>query len=72
MALACHIGSADVDRWQATVPGRDARTLRVDLGRSAGWYDVSVILSASPRYLRRFAGHHEDGRAATSDPGPGA
>ncbi len=69
MALACHIGSADVDRRQATVPGRDDRTLRVDLSRRAGGHDMSVTLAAPPAPVH---GYHEEGGAATSDPGPGA
>ncbi len=42
----------------------------LDLASSAGWYDIAVVTPDTPRYLRRFAGHHEDGRPATSDPGP--
>ncbi|MET0505215.1 MAG: phospholipase domain-containing protein, partial [Luteibacter sp.] len=40
-----------------------------DLAESGGWYDIAVTLPVAPRFLRRFAGHHEDGRPATSDPG---
>ncbi|WP_036114090.1 MULTISPECIES: phosphocholine-specific phospholipase C [Luteibacter] len=45
-------------------------TLSFDLQASAGWYDIDIVSPAQPRYLRRFAGHHEDGQPATSDPGP--
>ncbi|MDR6641557.1 phospholipase C [Luteibacter sp. 1214] len=45
-------------------------TLSFDLQASAGWYDIDIISPEQPRYLRRFAGHHEDGQPATSDPGP--
>jgi phospholipase C len=41
-----------------------------DLAPSSGWYDVTITTPEAPRYLRRFAGHHEDGKPATSDPGP--
>ncbi|TCV94766.1 phospholipase C [Luteibacter rhizovicinus] len=44
--------------------------LPFDVSRSAGWYDISVSMAEAPRYLRRFAGHLEDGRPSTSDPGP--
>jgi phospholipase C len=37
----------------------------------AGWYDVSVTSDASPRYLRRLAGHVETGRPSVSDPSLG-
>ncbi|HEY4291988.1 phospholipase domain-containing protein [Luteibacter sp.] len=49
-----------------------SETIVIDLNESAGWYDVAISLPATPRYLRRFAGRHEDGHAATSDPGPRA
>lgn len=42
----------------------------IDLTASAGWYDVGITTPEAPRYLRRYAGHHEDGHPATSDPGP--
>jgi phospholipase C len=45
-----------------------SQTLPLDLTGSAGWYDIAVTTASAPRYLRRFAGHHEDGKPATSDP----
>jgi phospholipase C len=42
----------------------------LDLASSAGWYDIAITMPDAPRYLRRFAGRHEDGRPTTSDPGP--
>jgi phospholipase C len=45
-------------------------TVVIDLAGSAGWYDLNITTPEAPRYLRRFAGHHEDGHPATSDPGP--
>lgn len=52
-------------------PGSES-TFPLELGASAGWYDVTIDLPDAPRYLRRFAGHHDDGKPATSDPGYGA
>ena len=40
----------------------------VHTDRANGWYDVSVKISSDPGYLRRFAGHVENGRPSTSDP----
>jgi phospholipase C len=53
----------------ALAPGARG-TLTLELAASAGWYDVAITMPDAPRYLRRFAGHHEDGRPSTSDPGP--
>ncbi|NEA64890.1 phospholipase C, phosphocholine-specific [Streptomyces sp. SID12488] len=41
---------------------------RVDLGASKRWYDVTVTSDADAAFLRRFAGHVENGRAGVSDP----
>ncbi|WP_055525350.1 phosphocholine-specific phospholipase C [Streptomyces graminilatus] len=41
---------------------------RVDLGASERWYDVTVTSDADASFLRRFAGHVENGRAGVSDP----
>ncbi|WP_371663832.1 phosphocholine-specific phospholipase C [Streptomyces sp. NBC_00280] len=41
---------------------------RVDLGASKRWYDLTVTSDADPSFLRRFAGHVENGRAGVSDP----
>ncbi|NHI05433.1 Non-hemolytic phospholipase C [Streptomyces sp. KO7888] len=40
----------------------------VDLARSRRWYDVTVTSEAEPAFLRRFAGHVENGRPGVSDP----
>jgi phospholipase C len=39
-----------------------------DLGRSNGWYDLSVVSAQDSGFLRRLAGHVETGRPSTSDP----
>jgi phospholipase C len=59
---------AAAEQTLAVAPGGTA-TMTFDLAESGGWYDIAVTLPAAPRFLRRFAGHHEDGRRATSDPG---
>jgi phospholipase C len=33
-----------------------------------GWYDVTITCDADATYLRRFAGHVENGRASVTDP----
>ncbi|MDL5204882.1 phosphocholine-specific phospholipase C [Streptomyces sp. ALI-76-A] len=40
----------------------------VDLTASRRWYDLTVTSEADPAFLRRFAGHVENGRAGVSDP----
>ncbi|WP_030190418.1 phosphocholine-specific phospholipase C [Streptomyces violaceorubidus] len=40
----------------------------VDLARSRRWYDVTVTAEGETAFLRRFAGHVENGRPGTSDP----
>ncbi|MEX1827710.1 phosphocholine-specific phospholipase C [Luteibacter sp. CQ10] len=68
--VACRIANAYGDTRQLVVPNAQTSTLRLDLTASAGWYDIAITTPTSPRYLRRFAGHHEDGKPSTSDPGP--
>ena len=40
----------------------------VDLRASKRWYDLSVASDTDAGFLRRFAGHVENGRAGVSDP----
>jgi phospholipase C len=40
----------------------------VGLARSRRWYDVTVTSETDPAFLRRFAGHVENGRPGVSDP----
>ncbi|MGW2046102.1 phosphocholine-specific phospholipase C [Streptomyces sp. NPDC001858] len=40
----------------------------LDLRASRRWYDLTVTSSADPTFLRRFAGHVENGRPGVSDP----
>jgi len=38
------------------------------LAKSRRWYDLTVTSDADPAFLRRFAGHVENGRTGVSDP----
>jgi phospholipase C len=70
--VVCRVANAysrDQPPSLTLVPGAN-QLVSIDLARSAGWYDIAITMPDAPRYLRRFAGHHEDGRPATSDPGP--
>jgi phospholipase C len=73
-AVACRVANAygNATPRELTLAPGETQTVTLDLTASAGWYDVSVTTPAAPRYLRRYAGHHEDGKPATSDPGPRA
>ncbi|MBN0048682.1 phospholipase C, phosphocholine-specific [Streptomyces actuosus] len=53
-----------------TVTVRPGSTVRqvVDLTASRRWYDLSVTADGDAAFLRRFAGHVENGRAGVSDP----
>ncbi|MWA05613.1 phospholipase C, phosphocholine-specific [Actinomadura sp. LD22] len=46
--------------------GRAVHT--TDLGRTKAWYDLSVTCATDRSYLRRFAGHVENGKPSTTDP----
>ncbi|MFI0897591.1 phosphocholine-specific phospholipase C [Streptomyces sp. NPDC020983] len=43
-------------------------THAVDLARSRRWYDLTVTADHDPAFLRRLAGHVENGRPGVSDP----
>jgi phospholipase C len=70
--VACRVTNAydgEAPRHVNVVPG-GTETVAIDLTTSAGWYDITVTTPETPRYLRRQAGRHEDGKPGTSDPGP--
>ncbi|MFJ2897278.1 phosphocholine-specific phospholipase C [Streptomyces sp. NPDC087218] len=41
----------------------------VDLRATKRWYDLTVVVEGNAGYLRRLAGHVENGQDGTSDPG---
>jgi len=51
-------------------PGQSFRE-RWSLGSSFGWYDLSVEVDTDENFLRRLAGHVENGRDSMSDPALG-
>ncbi|MFE1032699.1 phosphocholine-specific phospholipase C [Streptomyces sp. NPDC058807] len=53
-----------------TVTVRPGATVHhtVDLTHSRRWYDVTVTSESDPAFLRRLAGHVENGRPGVSDP----
>jgi phospholipase C len=72
-ALSLRIRSGyGADRGR-TVRVRAGATVRrvVDLGASHRWYDLTVTTPAAPGFVRRFAGHVENGRVGVSDPALG-
>ncbi|MGW9213590.1 phosphocholine-specific phospholipase C [Embleya sp. NPDC055664] len=54
------------------LPANGEFEFRWQTGKQANWYDVSVTVAEDPSFNRRYAGHLENGRAGTSDPGPNA
>ncbi|MFD0549203.1 phosphocholine-specific phospholipase C [Streptomyces rectiviolaceus] len=71
-------GTADVNLSVSNAYGGAAQTFKVkaggtvehtvDLRTSKRWYDVTVKSDADGTFLRRFAGHVENGQAGVSDP----
>ncbi|MFJ9692619.1 phosphocholine-specific phospholipase C [Kitasatospora sp. NPDC101183] len=50
-------------------PGASAQ-LALDVDPRSRWYDITVTAPGTPAFRRRWAGHLENGRPGTSDPGP--
>lgn len=48
-----------------------ATALQFSLGRTRGWYDLTVTVHGDRRFEYRYAGHLENGEASISDPGMG-
>jgi phospholipase C len=69
---ACSLSVGNTYDREATHTHSVAAGASVDdpwvLSASSGWYDLSVTAAEVPSFLRRFAGHVETGRPATSDP----
>lgn len=53
---------------EVRVPARSRSTMRLPLAASANWYDFSLRVDGLPGWLRRFAGHLENGLPSISDP----
>jgi phospholipase C len=54
-------------RHHTIMPGKSVED-RWEIASSSRWFDLSIQQNAAPGFLRRFAGHAEDGRPSTSDP----
>ena len=71
---SCQVQIANAYRDEAmrgkVRPGRKLEK-RIPIGKSSGWYDISITTEADSRFLWRFAGHVENGRPSTSDPALG-
>ncbi|HEU4635114.1 MAG TPA: phospholipase domain-containing protein, partial [Edaphobacter sp.] len=55
-------------RVQRSVPAGEEIAIEIPLALSSGWFDVSVEAAKADPFLRRFAGHIEDGKPSISDP----
>lgn len=53
---------------EIAVDAHGRRSLRIGLSASKHWYDFGLRIKGQPGWLRRFAGHLEDGRPSISDP----
>jgi phospholipase C len=54
------------------LPADRGLELRCPLKSSFGWYDLTITADADPDFLRRFAGHLDNGHGSVSDPAFGA
>ena len=57
--------------WKVTVAPGATQTQSVSVAASAQWYDLTVNVTSSAVWSRRFMGHMENGRVTTSDPAVG-
>jgi phospholipase C len=53
---------------EVRVVARSRSAVRLPLATSAHWYDYSLRVNGLPTWLRRFAGHLENGLPSISDP----
>lgn len=53
---------------EVRVVARSRNTVRLPLASSHHWYDYSLRVNGLPGWLRRFAGHLENGLPSISDP----
>ena len=53
---------------EVRVVARSRSTVRLPLAPSSNWYDFSLRVNGLPGWLRRFAGHLENGLPSISDP----
>ena len=58
--------AADI-RHYSIAPGKTLED-RWPLAPDSRWFDISVTQDSAPKFLRRFAGHVENGKPSTSDP----
>jgi phospholipase C len=71
LTLAPNFYSDAPAQTQALAAGQSV-TVEWPLAASSNWYDLSITSDSDPSYLRRLAGHMEDGNPSTSDPAIGA
>jgi phospholipase C len=45
------------------------KALEFSVGRTRGWYDLTVTVQGDPQFAYRYAGHLENGEPSISDPG---
>ncbi len=58
----------DASPVQIQVGAHGSSSRRLALGNSFNWYDYSLRVTEMPGWLRRFAGHLENGEDSVSDP----
>ncbi|MFD7498432.1 phosphocholine-specific phospholipase C [Streptomyces sp. NPDC059832] len=57
------------ERQTYTVRAGATAVQSIDLRATERWYDLTVVVEGNAGYLRRLAGHVENGQAGVSDPG---
>lgn len=72
--LTVLVNSHSYEKWQRQVKlspfqkKKHMAEVRLELGRSFGWYDLQIRVESSPEFARRYAGRIENGRQSFSDP----
>ncbi len=64
-------GSYGSESIQGITPKGESRQFVVETAKSSGWYDLSVRITGSERFEKRYAGRVETGKWSISDPAMG-
>jgi phospholipase C len=71
LTVSANYYSLGAPRTYSLAPGQSTEDVW-SLAASSNWYDLSIVSNSDPQYVRRLAGHIENGMASASDPAIGA
>lgn len=58
----------DIDSTKIALAAKGTKTIKVDLKKSSGWYDVRISVTGHDHYHRHYAGHAENNEDSITDP----